>query len=155
MLINLNEGGDVTTLEESSTYNPAIPKKEIISKCSTEIGDQRTDMPYNHVFIGRNADDSNHTSRNLLKEYFSTDFEYKKQCIKLLHENIYMENKEMSATVLSKLTHRDELSVLGWGAIIAFSFDRAMKNRKVFLSPDKQYLCFKLGLKSSYNDEIY
>lgn len=155
MLVNLKEGGDVTTLEESSAYNPAPLRKESTTEFSTEIEEQRTNMPYNHVFMGHCTDGPNHAFRNLLEEYFSTDLEHKKQCIKLLHENIYMKNKEMSATVLSKLTHRDELSVLGWGAIIAFSFDRAMKNRKVFLSPDKQYLCFKLGLKSTYNDEIY
>lgn len=92
---------------------------------------------------------------NIYQRYFSISLDEKKENIKFLHKYIYMKNRDMSATVLGKLTHRDEFSVFGWGAIIAFSFNDAMKKNAVYVSRDRKYLCFSLGIKSSYDDVIY
>lgn len=91
----------------------------------------------------------------LFAEYFALPLIEKSRCVRELHRDVYMKDRDMTAVVLNRLTQRDELTADGWQSLIAFAYARARGRGEARESRDGRHLRFPLELETQKREPIY
>lgn len=131
--------------------------KSSLENADSEKKNQNREIEYDHTdSISEIETRDNRDKKDIVVDYFANGIRTNREWKKRLINDIYcFKNWEMSAVLLTKMTHVYDLNQDGWFNILAFAYHMAKSEKRVKQNLSETYICFDTGLLTFNDEKIY